>query len=115
MALVRMAMLVVVIVSMVMMVIVIVVVVVSVRMGVMTVLIGELFHCRRYRHGRRRLWVELLPKQQHHHRPEQREQRNQPNLIEKAHTTSPRGGRQTTQSARRLTTSIDRFHPPEPF
>ncbi len=58
--------------------------VLTMRMPVI-VLVVRVFHARRDGHFRRRLRIQLLAEQQHHSRAQQREQRNQPDLVEKVH------------------------------
>jgi len=57
---------------------------VIVRM-VMIVFVVDVFHARRHRHIGRGLRIEHLAEQQHEHGARQREQRDQPDQVEKVH------------------------------
>src|SRR5262245_31152241 len=65
------------------------------------IVLEDRLHAGRDGHVRDRLRIEHLAEQQHQRRPREREQRNQPDQVEKVHN-SP-------------TTSASRFHPPAPF
>ena len=67
----------------------------TVRVAVVIVLVMYMLDSRRDRYLGRRLRVELFAEQQHHRGPAEREQRYQPDMIEKVH----------------ITTSIGRFGP----
>jgi len=49
------------------------------------VLVVRVFQTRGYCYFRRRLRIQLLPDEQHDNRAQQREQRDEPDLIEKIH------------------------------
>src|SRR5205809_403668 len=83
-------------------VVVIVWVIVSMRVAVVMPVFGiDRFDARGRRQPGLRLRVQLLAEEKHQHRSQEREQRDQPDLVQKIHG-SP-------------TTSASRFHPPERF
>ena len=55
----------------------------------MVVLIVHMLHSGRNGHVGGRLRIELFAEKKHQDRPAQGKQRNQPNLVEKVHTSSP--------------------------
>ena len=58
------------------------------RVAVRVVLIVNMLHARRYRDRRLGLRVELLAEQQHQRGAAEREQRYQPDVVEKVHVTT---------------------------